>query len=80
MTITVTGGAVSLVLDASPDAPSSPLRSEALSVDLAERDVMTEVGSWAEARSGVVCSEPGQAAVVYTGAMMQELDAPSETS
>jgi hypothetical protein len=79
VTTTVTGGAVSRVLDTCDEAPSSPLRSEALSVDLADRDVMTEVGSWAEASIAVVCSDPGQAAVVYIGAIMQEFDAPSAT-
>jgi hypothetical protein len=43
------------------------------------RDVMTDVGRAAEVNKVVVCNDPGQAAVVYIGAMIQEFELPSAT-
>jgi len=79
VTMTVTGGAVTRLLDAISDTPSSPLTSETVLDALSDREVMTEVGSAATAGIVVVCRAPGQAAVVYIGAMMQEFELPSAT-
>lgn len=76
VTKTVTGGAVCrLVLGPVDAPPSSPFRSEP-SEARADREVMTEVGSCAACKMVVVCRPAGQAAVVYTGALMHEFVLP----
>jgi hypothetical protein len=79
VTMTVTGGAVTRLLDATSDMPSSPLTSEMVMDSLVDLEVMTEVGSAAAVKRVVVCRDPGQAAVVYIGAIMQEFELPSAT-
>jgi hypothetical protein len=77
--MTVTGGAVDRLLDGASDEPASPLRYDTLSDIGMVRDVMTDVGRAAEVNKVVVCNDPGQAAVVYIGAMIQEFELPSAT-
>ena len=47
--------------------------------DRYERDVITDVGRAAAVRMVEVCRPPGQAAVVYIGATIHELEEPGAT-
>jgi hypothetical protein len=76
----VTGGAVDRLLDAEPDAPSSPLTLERVADADADLEVIKDVGRAAPVKRVVVSRAIGQAAVVYIGAMMQEFEDPSATS